>query len=87
MLSADKTIKNKLRKIKLVSPVTDEVRTILKSGIVGSGISGAYIQFGADVQMYNLWEALLYAEGYEPEYYKPGTAQRALDAAVLLLKD
>lgn len=80
-----------LRKIKLVSPVTDEARNVLVSGILGGtvpGLSGAYLQFAKDVRIYGLWEALLYAENYEAEgAYAPGTTLKAFQAvAKQLLK-
>jgi len=72
-----------LRKIKASGSIFDTARTSLKAGIVGNGISGAYIQFGQDCATYGLYEALLYAEGYEqsnsnPAYAK-GTVLRTLD--------
>lgn len=41
------------------------------------------VQFNKDVQLYGLWEALLYVEGYEAEgYFEPGTAKSGFDAAI-----
>jgi len=78
--------KAKLKAIKTVSsPIVDEVRAILKSGICSSGLSGAYIQFKMDLELYGLWEALLYVQDYEPIQYTPGTAQKALDKALSMI--
>jgi hypothetical protein len=87
MLTASNEHKVKLRKIKtLNNPIVDEVRAILKSGICTSSISGAYIQFESDLRIYGLWEALLYVWSYEPKYYNAGTAQKALDKSISMLK-
>lgn len=87
MLTASNEHKVKLRKIRTVSsPIVDEVRAILKSGICTSGLSVAYIQFEADLRTYGLWEALLYVQGYEPTEYTAGTAQKALDKSISMLK-
>lgn len=51
-----------LRKHKLISELSDIARNILVQGVLERGM---YIQFGSDLRLYNLWEALLYAEGYE----------------------
>jgi hypothetical protein len=83
MLNCSEADKKKLRKIKLASPVTDAARNTLVQGIAKPGLSGAYIQFGRDVQVYGLWEALLYAHGYEESgEFKAGSAQKALNAAL-----
>lgn len=79
--------KSKLRKIKLVSPVTDAARNTLVKGCLGDGLNGAYVQFGKDVPTYGLWEGLLYAHGYEQDgHYAEGTTQKALDAAIQALR-
>lgn len=60
--------------------VTDSVKTILYNGNIG-GV-GVAIQFDRDLNLYGLWEALMYVEGMEREgYYKKGTAVKALLAA------
>lgn len=83
MLEATEKQKKVLRKLKLGDKAADEARYAVQAGITSSGISGAYIQFGRDLQTYGLWEALLYVEQYEQQgEYKEGTAQKALDAAI-----
>ena len=78
-MNATEEQKKVLRKIKEIEHKAVEVsRNTL---VCGCTEQMAYVQFGIDVQTYNLWEALLYAEGYEGKGYKPGTAQKALDAA------
>lgn len=71
-------IKNKLRKISKSGDTYDTVRNMLNAGITPSnGLSGAYIQFDKDVQIYGLYEALLYAEGYEKQgHYVEGTVSK-----------
>lgn len=73
--------KARLRKVKGVAgSLQDVARNTLVSGVLEKG---AYIQFGVDMGTYNLWEALLYAEGYEAKgMYKLGSAQAALDAVL-----
>ena len=67
-------IKAKMRTIKTLP-------AIVKQEVYGGcGDPGATMQFNSDIQVYNLWEALLYVEGYEPQYYVPGTAKKAIDA-------
>jgi hypothetical protein len=46
---------------------------------------GASIQFNRDVSVYNVFEALLYVEGYESQgFYTVGTAKAAIDAYMKL---
>jgi hypothetical protein len=75
-LTATPELKTKLRKTKTLP---SKIKAIIYAGNK-SGPALA-VQFNADVQTYGLWEALLYAEGYERDgFYVPGTAQTALDA-------
>jgi len=75
--STPNPLKNKFRKMKRVPSLIKAV--ILK----GCKSQGAYIQFQSDVSLYNLWEALLYVEGYESDgYFTEGTAFDALDAFI-----
>lgn len=78
-MNATEEQKRKLRKVRGVAgPLQDTARNILVTGCFDQG---AYIQFGRDLVLYNLWEALLYAKSYEEQgMYALGTAQRALDA-------
>lgn len=78
MLTVTEEQKKQLRKVKGVTgPLQDIARNTLVQGCLEQG---AYIQFGADLRIYNLWEALLYAHGYEERgMYRAGTAQKALD--------
>lgn len=76
--------KNKLRKMKTL-PLA------VKAAVYGGNIGGpgATMQFNSDIRIYNLWEALLYVEGYETgaaggPYYKPGTALSGFKAALKL---
>lgn len=83
MLKVTDKQKKALRKTKMVSRVTDEARYVLSGGCLEQG---AYMQFGADVNLYGLWEALLYAETYEDKgAYKKGTVKEALQAALAKL--
>jgi len=44
---------------------------------------GASMQFGEDLKLYGLYEAILYVEGYERDgYYTVGTAQKAMEIAI-----
>lgn len=78
MLNCSEEMKNKLRKVKgIAGDLQDEARNLV---VIGCIDQGAYIQFGRDLQLYNLWEALLYAKGYEEQgMYVEGTIQSALD--------
>jgi hypothetical protein len=38
------------------------------------------VQFNSDVNTFNVWEALLYLEGMEPQFFAEGTAHAAMDA-------
>lgn len=71
--------KVKWRKVRgLAGPLQDTARNILVNGCIDQG---AYIQFGRDLVLYNLWEALLYAQSYEKQgMYAEGTVQKVLDA-------
>lgn len=61
-------------------PSAEAARHVLVSGCTNQG---AYIQFGRDLVLYGLWEALLYAESYEQKgWYSPGTVQGAIDASI-----
>ena len=79
MLTATNDQKKALRRHKKIHGI-DDVRHTLVKGCIDRE---AYMQFPYDVRVYGLWEALLYAESYETEgKYAPGTAQKALDAAI-----
>jgi hypothetical protein len=81
MLQASDEQKRKLRKVK---GVAGKLQDIARNTLVGGTIAqGAYIQFGSDLRTYNLWEALLYAKGYEDKGdYAEGSTQCALDAVL-----
>ena len=69
-----------LRKIKVINhSVVEAARNALVTGCLEQGY---YIQFAQDIRTYGLWEALLYAEGYEGKGFSEGSAQRALNAAL-----
>lgn len=52
-------------------------RHIVSAGALTYGV-GLAIQFSTDCRTYNVWEALLYVEGYERNgHYAPGTAVKA----------
>jgi len=66
-------VKVKLRKMKTVP---GKVKAAIYGGCKDPG---AAMQFNSDVQMYNLWEAILYCEGYEKDnMFAPGTAVAAI---------
>ena len=64
----------KLRKLKVV-PVS--IKAEVYKGC--KEMEGA-VQFNSDVNVFNLWEALLYLEGMEPNAFAEGTATKAIDA-------
>lgn len=64
----------KLRKLKVV-PVS--IKAEVYKGC--KEMEGA-IQFNSDVNVFNVWEALLYLEGMEPNAFAEGTATKAIDA-------
>jgi ribosomal protein L25 (general stress protein Ctc) len=67
--------KNALRKIKKVS---GKVKVAMYNG----NTPPPCIQFNRDVWMYNLYEAILYLEGYERDgLVSPGTAERVIEAS------
>lgn len=68
-------VKAKMRKVKTIPAC---IKATLLKGCVNQG---AYMQFHQDVGVYNLWEALLYAESYEANGdYANGTVHEAMDA-------
>jgi hypothetical protein len=77
--------KRQLRKVKgIAGGLQDIARNTLVKGCIEQG---AYIQFGEDMQVYNLYEALLYAEGYELRgMYRAGSVQSTVDALVAELQ-
>jgi hypothetical protein len=70
-----------LRKIKTLP---DVVKVIVYGGNIGG--PAMTVQFDYDLRTYNLWEALLYVEGYEPSKYIFGTAAEATKAAIATLQ-
>ena len=79
MLTATNDQKKALRRHKTIHGIDDVRHTLVK----GCKDQASYIQFGYDVQVYGLWEALLYAKNYEDQgAYAEGTAQKALEAAI-----
>jgi hypothetical protein len=74
-ISTPNHIKTKMRAMKTI-PIG--IKAELLKGCINQG---AYIQFNQDVGLYGLWEALLYAEGYENQGdYELGTVHNAMDA-------
>lgn len=69
-------------------PIKELLRTmkVVPSSMKAAILKGckdqmAYVQFGKDLSLYNLWEALLYVQSYETDgYYTKGTAHNALEA-------
>jgi len=78
------TVKDKLRAVRGVAGnVQDAARHCLSSNCLDQG---AYIQFGADLRTYNLWEALLYAATYEDGgAYVTGSVAATLSAVTRLV--
>lgn len=71
--STPEAVKSKLRKTKSIPPA---VKAAVYAGCLQQG---AAMQFNRDVMVYNLWEALLYVEGYEDDgYFTHGTAAKAI---------
>lgn len=68
-------IKVKMRKMKTIP-------ACIKAEVYkGAKCMEATVQFNSDVSVYNLWEALLYVEGYEKSgHFAEGTAHNAMDA-------
>jgi hypothetical protein len=64
----------KLRKLKVV-PVSIKAEVYK-----GCKEMGAAVQFNSDVNTFNVYEALLYLEGMEPQFFAEGTATKAIDA-------
>jgi hypothetical protein len=74
-ISTPDTIKAKMRKVKTIPAC---IKATLLKGCINQG---AYMQFHQDVGMYGLWEAMLYAQGYEGNGdYTEGTVHDAMDA-------
>lgn len=68
--------KDKLRKIKTLP---SKIKAVVYKGSI-NGHNGSLAQLHSDIQLYNLWEALLYIEGYESDgYYQVGTAKLAIE--------
>ena len=84
MLEADEQSKKALRKERGVAgKLQERARNCLSGGCLDQG---AYIQFGSDLQTYNLYEALLYAHSYEEQgCYKLGTTQKALNEVINMM--
>lgn len=62
-------------------PLVDNCRNMLNCGIVQTGgLHGPYMQFGRDLLLYGLYEALLYAEQYEHQgYFKEDTVSSIVE--------
>jgi hypothetical protein len=69
--------KQALRRVKTL---TDRVKVAIYQGCLSLIAAN---QFQYDLRVYGLWEALLYVENGEPTYYSLGTAEKALNAALL----
>jgi hypothetical protein len=54
-----------------VKTLPDSVKAILYDGAKNHPV---ILQFHSDLNLYGMWEALLYVESYTPENYKPETA-------------
>lgn len=80
-LSCDVALKNALRRVKRADhPAAEAARHSL---VKACRVQGAYIQFGSDLRVYGLWEALLYAKNYEDNGdHADGAARKALAAAI-----
>jgi len=65
-----------LRRIKTL---TDRVKVRVYQGCQSPLAAN---QFHYDLQVYGLWEAILYIQNGEPKYYKNGTAEQVLAAAL-----
>ena len=68
--------KQALRRIK---KLTDRVKVVLYNGCLNPMAAN---QFHYDLRVYGLWEAIIYIENGEPMYYKCGTAEQVLAAAL-----
>lgn len=67
--------KGRLDEIRRVNTITPKMHTVLKRGTIGMHAVGVIDQFIRDLRLYNVYEALLYVEGYEEQgFYKRGTA-------------
>ena len=68
-------VKVKMRKMKVVP-------ACIKAEVYkGAKCLEATVQFNSDVNVYNLYEAIIYVEDYEKSgHYAEGTAMRAMDA-------
>lgn len=75
-------LKAKLRKErKLSGNVYTKAKYIVYGGANGKAPMGACSQFNTDVELYGMWEALLYVEKYEEEgYFEAGTAGKVISA-------
>ena len=79
--------KQALRRVKRADDPAGEVAR--HTLVIGCRDQSAYMQFGSDLSLYNLWEALLYAEGYEESQrksYAPGTTIKAFNEAITKLQ-
>ncbi len=70
----DFNTRQELRKLKVCPAI---IKNIVYTGCKNPQ---GTIQFGSDLQVYNVWEALLYVQGYEPTCFEVGTAQMAVNA-------
>jgi hypothetical protein len=73
-ITTPKHLADKLRKLKVV-PVSIKAEVYK-----GCKEMEAAVQFNYDVNTFNVWEALLYLESTEPQFFAEGTAHNAIDA-------
>lgn len=67
--------KERLNEIRKVNTITEKMRTIIKRGASSPDNIVLIDQFIRDLRLYNVYEALLYVEGYEEQgLYTRGTA-------------
>lgn len=69
----------KVAKLRKMKKLPLKVKAVVYGGNIGG--AGMTMQFNRDIQVYGLWEALLYVEGYEKDgMYRKGTAVKAWEA-------
>ena len=81
--SFKQTAPDKVARLRRLRQPSAEVKQVVRAGCLKPGDAvGLAVQFFNDCTVYNVYEALLYVEGYEKAgFYAPGTAVKAFGHA------
>jgi len=75
----DTTPLDKIKRLRKMKTLPVKVKVALYAGCREPLAAS---QFHTDLNLYGLWEALLYVQNGEPKYYRTGTAKNCINAIV-----